>query len=258
MNPTCFCLRAFVDPRCFSSVYICGKGPACRLVSTRRVYCITRARQKVRCEIVKFLFAFVAGKGWSWCARCTTTRPSCRPPRLTTTSRASPAAIRSTIDSPGSAWLAGKLCLLIILPRCCVASCHCVRDSSTKFTIIHILSCSFEKQFYFSSCKIKSFFQSCWHCLLYFWEFFRSSWIIDKVKETHFFSYRSFVYLSNLLYPVPLIHKIAIVNEKGDVKGYLRVAVQAVVGTFYQLQSGTTIVWTVTRYTTNFFAWNLI
>ncbi|XP_032456660.1 kinesin-like protein unc-104 isoform X12 [Nasonia vitripennis] len=40
---------------------------------------------------------------------------------------------------------------------------------------------------------------------------------------------RSFVYLSNLLYPVPLIHKIAIVNEKGDVKGYLRVAVQAVV-----------------------------
>ncbi|XP_065219254.1 kinesin-like protein unc-104 isoform X1 [Planococcus citri] len=39
---------------------------------------------------------------------------------------------------------------------------------------------------------------------------------------------RSFVYLSNLLYPVPLIHKIAIVNEKGDVKGYLRVAVQAV------------------------------
>ncbi|XP_043594413.1 kinesin-like protein unc-104 isoform X8 [Bombus pyrosoma] len=40
---------------------------------------------------------------------------------------------------------------------------------------------------------------------------------------------RSFVYLSNLMYPVPLIHKVAIVNEKGDVKGYLRVAVQAVV-----------------------------
>lgn len=40
---------------------------------------------------------------------------------------------------------------------------------------------------------------------------------------------RSFVYLSNLLYPVPLIHKIAIVNEKGDVKGYLRVAVQPVI-----------------------------
>lgn len=28
---------------------------------------------------------------------------------------------------------------------------------------------------------------------------------------------------------MPLIHKVAIVNEKGDVKGYLRVAVQAVV-----------------------------
>ncbi|XP_066589122.1 kinesin-like protein unc-104 isoform X3 [Prorops nasuta] len=41
---------------------------------------------------------------------------------------------------------------------------------------------------------------------------------------------RAFVYLSNLMYPVPLCHKVAIVNEKGDVKGYLRVAVQAVVG----------------------------
>ncbi|XP_049875981.1 kinesin-like protein unc-104 isoform X11 [Pectinophora gossypiella] len=40
---------------------------------------------------------------------------------------------------------------------------------------------------------------------------------------------RAFVYLSNLLYPVPLIHKVAIVNEKGDVKGFLRVAVQAVI-----------------------------
>ncbi|XP_039275472.1 LOW QUALITY PROTEIN: kinesin-like protein unc-104 [Nilaparvata lugens] len=39
---------------------------------------------------------------------------------------------------------------------------------------------------------------------------------------------RSFIYLSNLMYPVRLIHKVAIVNEKGDVKGYLRVAVQAV------------------------------
>ncbi|PSN48270.1 Kinesin-like protein unc-104, partial [Blattella germanica] len=39
----------------------------------------------------------------------------------------------------------------------------------------------------------------------------------------------AFVYLSNLMYPVPLIHKVAIVNEKGDVKGYLKVAVQAVI-----------------------------
>ena len=50
------------------------------------------------------------------------------------------------------------------------------------------------------------------------------------MKQIHLM-FRSFVYLSNLLYPVPLIQKIAIVNEKGDVKGYLRVAVQAVVGT---------------------------
>lgn len=40
---------------------------------------------------------------------------------------------------------------------------------------------------------------------------------------------RGFVYLSNLLYPVTLIHKVAIVSEKGDVRGYLRVAVQAVI-----------------------------
>ncbi|XP_021916348.1 kinesin-like protein unc-104 isoform X6 [Zootermopsis nevadensis] len=40
---------------------------------------------------------------------------------------------------------------------------------------------------------------------------------------------RAFVYLSNLMYPVPLIHKVAIVNEKGDVKGFLKVAVQAVI-----------------------------
>ncbi|XP_036109726.1 kinesin-like protein KIF1A isoform X17 [Molossus molossus] len=38
---------------------------------------------------------------------------------------------------------------------------------------------------------------------------------------------RAFVYLSNLLYPVPLVHRVAIVSEKGEVKGFLRVAVQA-------------------------------
>ena len=40
---------------------------------------------------------------------------------------------------------------------------------------------------------------------------------------------RSFIYLSNLLYNVPLIHKVAIVNEKGIVKGWLSVALQAIV-----------------------------
>ncbi|XP_017681668.1 PREDICTED: kinesin-like protein KIF1A [Lepidothrix coronata] len=42
------------------------------------------------------------------------------------------------------------------------------------------------------------------------------------------FSGRAFVYLSNLLYPVPLVHRVAIVSEKGEVKGFLRVAVQAI------------------------------
>nr|XP_015831884.2 kinesin-like protein KIF1A isoform X1 [Nothobranchius furzeri] len=41
---------------------------------------------------------------------------------------------------------------------------------------------------------------------------------------------RAFVYLSNLLYLVPLVHRVAIVSEKGEVKGFLRVAVQAISG----------------------------
>ena len=41
---------------------------------------------------------------------------------------------------------------------------------------------------------------------------------------------RAFVYLSNLLYPVPLVHRVAIVTEKGEVRGFLRVGVQAVAG----------------------------
>ena len=47
---------------------------------------------------------------------------------------------------------------------------------------------------------------------------------------------RAYVYLSNLMYPVPLIHRLAVVNDKGDVKGYLRVAVQLILGkTFSEL-----------------------
>ncbi|XP_040182356.1 kinesin-like protein KIF1B isoform X8 [Rana temporaria] len=41
---------------------------------------------------------------------------------------------------------------------------------------------------------------------------------------------RAFVYLSNLFFPVPLVHRVAIVSEKGDVRGFLRVAVQAIAG----------------------------
>lgn len=39
---------------------------------------------------------------------------------------------------------------------------------------------------------------------------------------------RAFVYLSNLLYSLSLIQKVAIVNEHGDVVGYLRIAIQSV------------------------------
>ncbi|XP_063292259.1 kinesin-like protein KIF1B isoform X15 [Pelobates fuscus] len=41
---------------------------------------------------------------------------------------------------------------------------------------------------------------------------------------------RAFVYLSNLLFPVPLVHRVAVVSEKGEVRGFLRVAVQAIAG----------------------------
>lgn len=51
---------------------------------------------------------------------------------------------------------------------------------------------------------------------------------------------RSFIYLSNLLYPVPLVHKVAIVNERGDVRGYIRVAVQPVM---VSLESRSLVCW---------------
>ena len=35
------------------------------------------------------------------------------------------------------------------------------------------------------------------------------------------------------MYPVPLTHKVAIVNERGDVKGYLKVVVQAVICMYF-------------------------
>lgn len=49
---------------------------------------------------------------------------------------------------------------------------------------------------------------------------------------------RAFVYLGNLLHPVTLVHKVAVVSEKGDVRGYLRVAVQAVAEEDNSEQSG--------------------
>lgn len=64
------------------------------------------------------------------------------------------------------------------------------------------------------------------------------------------FPCRAFVYLSNLLYPVPLVHRVAIVSEKGEVKGFLRVAVQAISGkaqilrlTIVEAIDGTSCVW---------------
>ena len=39
---------------------------------------------------------------------------------------------------------------------------------------------------------------------------------------------RAYLYISNLIFSISIIQKIPIVNEKGDVVGFLRVAVQAI------------------------------
>ena len=43
-------------------------------------------------------------------------------------------------------------------------------------------------------------------------------------------SSRALVYLSNLLDPGPLVHRVASVSENGEVEGFLRVAMEAISG----------------------------
>ena len=43
---------------------------------------------------------------------------------------------------------------------------------------------------------------------------------------------RTFLYISNLFHSLTLVQKVPIVTEKGDVKGFLRVAIQPVTGKF--------------------------
>ncbi|XP_019748395.1 kinesin-like protein KIF1A [Hippocampus comes] len=59
------------------------------------------------------------------------------------------------------------------------------------------------------------------------WELEKLS-LLQESNPVSMLLLRAFVYLSNLLYPVPLVHRVAIVSEKGEVKGFLRVAVQAI------------------------------
>jgi hypothetical protein len=40
------------------------------------------------------------------------------------------------------------------------------------------------------------------------------------------YSLRAFVYLTNLCYGLPLVQKVAIVSEHGEIKGYLKIAIQ--------------------------------
>jgi hypothetical protein len=44
--------------------------------------------------------------------------------------------------------------------------------------------------------------------------------------------FRAFVYLTNLLYGLSLVQNVAIISERGDIKGYLKIAIQ-------QLQAST-------------------
>jgi len=44
--------------------------------------------------------------------------------------------------------------------------------------------------------------------------------------------FRAFVYLTNLLYGLSLVQNVAIVSERGDIKGYIKIAIQ-------QLQTST-------------------
>ena len=45
---------------------------------------------------------------------------------------------------------------------------------------------------------------------------------------------RSFVYLSNLLVPLSLVHKVVIVSEKGEVKGHLTVSIRFMAGETFE------------------------
>ncbi|VDM40860.1 unnamed protein product [Toxocara canis] len=49
---------------------------------------------------------------------------------------------------------------------------------------------------------------------------------------------RAFVYLNNLIHNVPLVHKVVIVNEKGEVKGHLRVTIEPVPNEVTQQSKG--------------------
>lgn len=40
--------------------------------------------------------------------------------------------------------------------------------------------------------------------------------------------FRTFVYLTNLLYGIPLIQNVAIVSERGEIKGYLKISIEQI------------------------------
>lgn len=72
-----------------------------------------------------------------------------------------------------------------------------------------------------------------WKVKILFYLYIANLYFISQF--TCFNLYRAFVYLNNLVHNVPLVHKVVIVNERAEVKGHLRVAIEPVTdGMFYQ------------------------
>ena len=53
---------------------------------------------------------------------------------------------------------------------------------------------------------------------------------LSSFMHTHTHTHRSFVFLSNLLVSLSLVHTVAIVSEKGEVKGHLTVSIRFMSG----------------------------
>lgn len=49
---------------------------------------------------------------------------------------------------------------------------------------------------------------------------------------------RSYLYISNLIYPINLVQNVPIVSEKGDVKGFIRISIDYVQGKLNHLDIG--------------------
>ena len=75
---------------------------------------------------------------------------------------------------------------------------------------------------------------SIYNYVLYTYMFFHVLMYVEIVCHcmSLYVECRSFVYMSNLLQPTSLVHKVAIVSERGEVKGHLTVSVRFMPGIY--------------------------